>query len=130
MAESRADRSLNALTRDVIGAAIHVHKELGPGLLEKVYVESLEQALEDRGFEVGREVVVPATFEGRQLDAHYRLDLVVEDRVVVEVKACRELAPVHRAQLLTYLRATELPVGLLMNFHTAKLVEGLRRVIE
>lgn len=123
------DRSVNAITRDVIGAAIHVHSELGPGLLEGAYRDCMVHVLEGNGLDVAREVVVPARFEGERLDVHYRMDLVVEETVPVELKACEEIRPVHEAQLLTYLRLGDYPLGLLINFHTAKLVDGVSRVI-
>lgn len=117
------------MTRDVIGAAIRVHRELGPGLLERVYVECLHDVLREEGVAAGREVTVPVRFEGEPLDARYRIDLLVEDRVVVEAKACEELNPVHRAQILTYLRAADADVGLLMNFHSAKMIDGVHRFV-
>jgi GxxExxY protein len=126
---TEAGRSVNALTRDVIGAAIRVHRELGPGLLERVYVECLHDVLREEGVAAGREVTVPVRFEGEPLDARYRIDLLVEDRVVVEAKACEELNPVHRAQILTYLRAADADVGLLMNFHSAKMIDGVHRFV-
>lgn len=123
------ERSLNATTRDVIGAAIRVHKELGPGLLERAYRDCMLRVLEDEGLDVSREVVVPATFEGDQLDVHYRMDLIVEDTVPVELKAIETIHPVHESQLLTYLRLGDYPVGLLVNFHVAQLLDGVHRVI-
>lgn len=95
--EEEPDRSLNALSRDVIGAGIRVHKELGPGLLERAYRECLAEALQEDGFDVTTEVVVPVRFEGRELDAYYRADVVVNNEIVVEVKAVDEVLPVHGA---------------------------------
>lgn len=120
--------SLNALSRDVIGAAIEVHKSLGPGLLESAYVTCLEDVLEEEGLSVAREVAIPARFQGRALDAYYRIDLLVEEELVVEVKASEELHPVHESQVLTYLKMVDAPLGLLINFHVPRLVEGVKRI--
>ncbi len=119
---------LNKLTHTIIGAAMRVHSELGPGLLESAYVTCLVHALEDEGLEVAREVVIPARFGGDELDAYYRIDLIVEDEMVLEVKACKQIHPVHRAQLLTYLRMTDRRLGLLLNFHVAKMIDGVHRI--
>lgn len=129
MGEQPVDRSLNAVTSEVVGASIHVHQELGPGLLERVYHACLRRALEDRGLDVNTEVLIPVTFEGEELDHHYRVDLVVEETVPVEIKAQEEVLPVHQAQLLTYLRMGDFPVGLLVNFHVPKLLDGLNRIL-
>jgi GxxExxY protein len=123
------DRSVNALSRDVIGAAIEVHRELGPGLLESAYADCLQEAVREAGLGVSQEVEVPARFRGRRLDARYRIDLLVEDALVVEVKACEEVKGVHKAQLLTYLQMTDASVGLLINFSVPKLVDGVTRLI-
>lgn len=118
------------LTREIIGAAIEVHKALGPGLLESVYEECLLIELGDRGLAATRQVPVPVHFKGRKLDLGYRLDLLVNDSVVVELKAVEKLLPVHEAQLLTYMKLAGKPVGLLLNFHTAYLRDSIvRRVL-
>jgi|ERR1051325_4433231 GxxExxY protein len=118
------------LTREIIGGAIEVHRALGPGLLESVYEECLAMELGDRGLEVCRQVPVPVTFKGRKLEIGYRLDLLINDQVVVELKAVEKLAPVHEAQLLSYLRLMDKRVGLILNFHTPYLKDGvLRRVL-
>lgn len=123
------NRSVNALTGEVIDAAIDVHEELGPGLLERAYRACLVRALEERDLDAAQEVVIPVTFKGETLDIHHRVDLILEDIVPVELKACREIQPVHEAQLLTYLRTGGFPVGLLINFHVPKLVDGVTRII-
>ena len=119
-----------ALTRRIIGAAIAVHRELGPGLLESAYEVCLHRALLGEGLAVERQVELPIHFRGEALDAGYRLDLVVERRVVIELKAVERVLPLHEAQLLTYLKLSGYPIGLLINFNVTKLVEGItRRVV-
>ena len=120
---------LNELSGAIIAAAIKVHRVLGAGLLEMPYRECLTYELRQRGYRIEVEHAVPLVYESVKLDCAYRLDLVVESTVVVEVKAVDQLAPVHAAQMLTYLRLTGLPLGLLMNFHAPTLKEGLKRVI-
>jgi len=115
------------LTEQVIGAAIEVHRELGPGLLESAYEACLCHELASRGLRLQRQVALPVRYKGVHLDCGYRLDLVVEDRVVVEVKAVEALLPVMEAQLLTYLRLSGKRVGLLINFHARVLKDGIRR---
>ncbi|MCB9916445.1 MAG: GxxExxY protein [Planctomycetes bacterium] len=117
------------LTERVIACAIEVHRELGPGLLESAYAECLAEELSRSGVRFQRERLQAVRYKGTRLAAAYRLDFVVEERVVVEVKAVERLADVHVAQVLTYLRLSGLPVGLLINFHASKLVEGLKRFV-
>jgi len=118
------------LTEKIIGAAIEVHRHLGPGLLESAYEECLCHELNLNGLRFRRQVSLPVSYKGLHLDCAYRLDFLVEDLVIVEIKAVDELAPIHQAQLLTYLRAAAKQVGLLMNFNVAMLKDGLRRVID
>lgn len=118
--------ALNSLTGRVIGCAIEVHKILGPGFLEAVYSEALAIALSDSAIGFRREVRVGVSFRGRAIGEH-RLDLLVEDRVVVELKAVESLARIHYAQVRSYLRATDLRVGLLLNFDGATL--EVRRIL-
>jgi GxxExxY protein len=122
---------LNAMTESIIGAAIEVHRELGPGLLEQAYEACLAFELLHRGFEVERQTAVPLTYKGQALDfVGYRLDLLVQRAVVVEVKAVERLEPVHSAQLLSYLRFADCRVGLLFNFNVKWLTDqGLKRVV-
>jgi GxxExxY protein len=118
------------LTEQVIGAAIEVHKQLGAGLLESSYERCLCQELELRGIPFQCQVSLPITYKGLTLDAGYRIDLIVADEVIVEVKALEKLLPIHEAQLLTYLRLSGKRVGLLINFNVARLTEGvIRRVL-
>jgi GxxExxY protein len=117
------------LTDRIIGLAIGVHRTVGPGLLESVYRECLSDELTADGIHHQREVGIPVTFKGKTLPVGFRADIIVEDKVIIEVKAIDALAPVHEAQLLTYLRMSQIRVGLLMNFHAPRLKDGLRRFI-
>ncbi len=117
------------LTDLVIGAAIKVHSALGPGLLESAYEACLAHELTSRGVPVRRQVECPILYDGLLLDAGYRLDLLVADELVVELKAVDKLLPIHLAQVLTYLRLRDAPVGLLLNFNTLRLTDGIRRVV-
>jgi len=117
------------LSQAIIGAAIEVHRQLGPGLLESVYEVALCRELWLRGLRVERQVPVPVSYKGAELESQIRLDLLVESVVVVEIKAADRLAPVHRAQLRTYLKLTGNPVGLLFNFNVELLKHGMRRIL-
>ena len=119
----------NELTELIIGAAIEVHRALGPGLLEIVYEECLAIELEVRGLKFQRQVPVPIGYKGHEVPANLRIDLLVEGRVIVEVKAVETLLPVHEAQLLTYLRLTDKRVGLLINFNVPALRRGIKRMV-
>ena len=118
----------DALTGRIIGAAIEVHRALGPGLLESAYRTCLAEELALRGLAFKRELPLPVQYRGRTLDSAYRVDFVVEG-VVVEVKAVEQLMPVHRAQVQTYLRLTNLPCGLLLNFNVPTLKDGVTRLV-
>ena len=113
---------------EIIGACIEVHRHLGPGLLESSYEECLCRELEVRGLRTSRQVKVPLDYKGLQLDCSYRLDVLVEGRIIVEVKAVERLLPIHQAQILTYLKLTSLRTGLLVNFNVPSLRLGLRRL--
>ena len=119
----------NQITEKIIGAAIEVHRSLGPGLLENVYGECLTVELELHGLCFERQRPIPIAYNGRKLGADLRIDLLVERSVVVELKAIEKLLPVHEAQLLTYLRLTNLQVGLLINFNVPVLRSGIRRLV-
>lgn len=116
------------LTEIIIGRAIEVHRHLGPGLLESTYEECLSWEFREEGLAFTRQVHVPVIYKGRALPGAYRLDFVVEQRVVIEVKAADRIASVHEAQLRTYMRHTGIPIGLLLNFNSAILTQGLRRL--
>ena len=117
------------LSREIIGAAIEVHRHLGPGLLESAYEVALAHELRLRGITVRRQVLLPVNYEDVSLDDGYRIDLLVEDCVLVEVKAVAALSPVHEAQLLTYLKFADKRLGLLLNFHCATIKDGTKRVV-
>ena len=119
----------NEITDRIIGAAIEVHRQLGPGLLEATYETCLLKELSDRHLNYERQKVLPISYKGILLDGALRMDLVVEGRVVVELKCVARLEPVHEAQLLTYLRLSGCKVGLLINFHVPVLRRGLRRLV-
>lgn len=113
----------------VVDAAYQIHTEVGPGLLEVVYEAVLVRMLEQRGLRVRRQVAVPVELMGLRFDEGFRVDLLVEDRLVVELKSVERLSPVHWKQVLTYLRLLHLPLGLLINFGAATFKEGVRRVV-
>lgn len=121
--------SINALTSQVIRAAMKVHTALGPGLLENAYRACLTHELRRNGFRVQTEVFLPVHYEGITVDLGYRIDLLVEDQVVVELKAAENVLPVHKAQLLSYLRLSNKRVGLLINFHADRLKNGINRIV-
>ncbi|HZU52514.1 MAG TPA: GxxExxY protein [Holophagaceae bacterium] len=120
---------MNNLTGEIVDAAFKVHSSLGPGLLESVYEVCLVHELEKRGLDVVRQIKVPIEYDGRRLDSGLRLDLLVADAVVVELKAVEQVLPVHKAQLLSYLRLTGKPVGLLINFHVPLIKDGIQRMV-
>ena len=120
---------LEHLTSQIIQSAIRVHSAMGPGLLESAYRKCLVQDLRLRNVAVEAEVPVPVSYEGVTVDVGYRIDLLVENQVVVELKTVPKLLPVHHAQLLSYLRFGRYPVGLLINFHEALLRDGLKRIV-
>ncbi|MBI5535104.1 MAG: GxxExxY protein [Deltaproteobacteria bacterium] len=115
------------LTEVILGAAVQVHRALGPGLLESAYEECLRFELERQGLKVSQQVPVPIVYKGLTLECGYRLDLVVQNLVIVEVKAVETLHRVHEAQAITYLKLTGLDVALLLNFNVFSLKEGIRR---
>ena len=117
------------ITCEIIGAAIKVHRKLGPGLLESAYEECLCRELALNGLRFERQKALPVSYKGVQLECGYRLDVVVEERLIVELKTVKELLPVHSAQLLTHLKQSGLPIGLLVNFSVAVLKNGLKRVV-
>jgi len=119
----------NELSSQVIKAAIAVHRALGPGLLESVYQACLVAELKSMGIPLQEQVAVPIIYRGQRLATDLRIDVLVQGIIVVEVKAVAELHPIHTAQLLTYLKLTEKKLGLLINFNTTKLVDGLERVM-
>jgi GxxExxY protein len=121
---------LNRISESVIGAAIAVHRELGPGLLESAYEACLEFELRDRGFRIIRQQVLPVHYRGVHVDCGFRIDLVVDDLLIVELKAVDRLLPIHEAQLLTYLCLSGHTIGLLINFNVRVLKEGIKRLVQ
>ena len=120
---------INSITEGIIGDAIVVHRELGPGLLESTYEACLAALLSRRSWKVERQVVMPVIFHDVHLECGYRLDLLVENRVVVELKTVAKLEPVHFAQMMTYIKLSGCEVGLLINFNVVRLADGIRRII-
>ena len=119
----------NELSHEVIGAAIEVHKVLGPGLLEFIYEEALVIELDERGFEIVRQAEVEVFYKGRRLDNKLRLDIMVNGLLIIEVKSSEHILPVHEAQLLSYLRLSGKKLGLLINFNSAVLRSSIRRIV-
>jgi len=123
------DAPFNATTKRIIDAAVDVHRTIGPGLLESTYLECLESELSDRRIPFERQRAIPLVYKGRLLVTSYRVDLIVEDIVIVEVKSQASTLPIHEAQVITYLKLTGCPVGLLINFNVTRLMDGVRRLI-
>ena len=119
----------NELSKEIIGAAIEVHKVLGPGLLESAYETSLAREFELRKIEFKRQVGLPLTYKNSTCDIGYRLDFLIENKVVVEMKSVEVLTDVHVAQVLTYLKLTDCKLGLLINFNVKRLKDGIRRLV-
>lgn len=120
---------INQITKIIIGAAIDVHKNLGPGLLESTYEEWLDFELKSAGLKTSRQFSVPITYKNIRLDCGYKIDILVEDLVVLELKTIESFAPVHEAQILTYMKLAKKPVGLLINFNVTLLKNGLKGYI-
>ena len=127
--ETETVRDLNGITRGIIAAAIEVHRHLGPGLLESSYQECVCHELRGMGLSFAREVHLPLSYKGLTLECSYRIDLLVEDAVLVEFKSVEHLLPIHSAQLLTYLKASHKQIGLLINFNVLLLKNGIKRVV-
>lgn len=127
--DAHAKQRADELSKEIIGAAIEVHRQLGPGLLESAYEECLCCELGLKGIEFKRQVPQPVIYKSVKLDCGYRLDLLVEDLVIVEVKAVETIVPIHEAQLLTYLRLRGSWLGLIINFNVLLLKDGIRRLV-
>lgn len=123
------DVEINKITEAIIGAAIKVHKELGPGLLESAYEACIAYELREAGWTVAQQLPMPLRYRNIVLDVGYRLDLLVNDKVIVEIKAVDKIIPVHQAQLLSYLKISGCKVGLLINFNVALLKQGITRIV-
>jgi GxxExxY protein len=122
-------QSFNELTERVIGACIEIHRALGPGLLESAYEECLCYELSQTGIKFERQKPLPVHYKDVNLDCGYRLDLVVEEKIIIELKAVESLLPIHEAQLLTYLKLSGITLGLLINFNVAMLKHGIKRIV-
>lgn len=120
---------VNSITEKIIGCAIKVHRALGPGLLEKTYEVCLAHEIVKEGLVVRRQVELPVIYDGLRLDAGYRIDLLVEERVIVELQTVEQFHPIHEAQLISYLKLSNLKVGLLINFNVTMLKSGVKRLM-
>ncbi|MBM3327731.1 MAG: GxxExxY protein [Calditrichaeota bacterium] len=121
--------NLNRIAREIVDAAYKVHKSLGPGLLESAYEACLAHEMSLRNLAFRTQVVLPVVYEGVKLDAGFRLDMLVEERLIVEMKAVEKIIPLHEAQLLTYLRLSNLRLGLLINFNVLLIKDGIKRMV-
>jgi GxxExxY protein len=126
---ANAEKPLDEITGEIVDAAYRLHKDIGPGLLESVYETVLAKALERRGLRAAQQVAVSFEYDGLQFDNCLRVDLLVDCRVVLGIKSVEHTLPIHRKQLLTYLRLMRLPVGLLINFGKPTMREGLQRIV-
>jgi GxxExxY protein len=117
------------ISNKIIGAAIEVHQNLGPGLLESTYEHCLAFELRQMGLAIQRQKDLPVIYKGNLIDCGYRLDLLVENKVIIEIKAEKSLLPVHEAQLMTYLKLTQLKLGLLLNFNVVMMRNGIKRIV-
>ncbi len=122
------NEELEQIATDVVDASMKLHMALGPGLLESVYTVILQKKLEERGYQVEREVPIPVEYEGLQFELGFRADLIINGCFIVELKSVEKLAPVHAKQLLTYLKVTDTRLGLLINFGEALLKDGIKRI--
>lgn len=122
-------KAIDAISADVVGEAIRIHRALGPGLLETVYETVLAASLQRMGYRVARQVPVAIEYDGLRFECAFRIDILVEDRLVIEVKSVEQLGKAHAKQILTYLRLMRQPVGLLLNFSQPTMKEGIRRLV-
>lgn len=118
----------NEISSQIIGAAIEVHKHLGPGLLESSYEACLVYELRNRGLDVKSQIPLPVIYKGIELETGYRIDILVENQVIIEIKSVDQLDGIHIAQILTYLKLTNLKLGLLINFNSVRLIDGVKRI--
>jgi GxxExxY protein len=125
----RADRTENAIAKQIVEATFRIHTTLGPGLLESVYDAVLSYELAQRGLRVSRQQPIPVVYGDVRIDTGFKADLIVEDKVIVEIKSVEALAPVHKKQLLTYLRLADKRLGLLINFHVVLIKDGITRIV-
>jgi len=119
----------NKITGQIIASAMKIHSAIGPGVLESVYQACLQHELEKAGFKVQSELALPVLYEGLRLQSGYRVDLLIENRIIVELKCVETILPIHKAQLMTYLRLANMPLGLLLNFNVVHLRDGIKRIL-
>lgn len=119
----------NELSKIIIGCAIEVHRTLGPGLLESVYENCLLYELEENGLIVEKQVELPIEYKHINLEVGYKIDLLVENKVIIELKSVKEILPIHIAQLMTYLKLSDIKLGMLINFNEVKLISGVKRIV-
>ena len=122
-------RRFGEVTSAILGACVKIHRELGPGLLESAYQQCLEHELRTAGIVFRAQQTLPVVYKGLELDCGYRLDIVVDEQLIVEIKSVEQLLPIHEAQLLTYLKLSKLKLGLLINFSEVLLKDGIRRFV-
>lgn len=120
---------IDKIAKGIVHAMFQVHQSLGPGLLESIYEECLASDLLSAGFKVSRQTPMPVTYKGKLMDLGFRLDLLIEDKIIVEIKSTDSLAPIHHAQILSYLKLSNLKLGFLVNFNVAKFKNGIHRII-
>jgi len=125
----KGSQSINALSRNILDAAMKVHTALGPGLLESAYEHCLYYELAKHGIRATRQVALPIWYDGHKIDAGYRIDMLVENEVIIELKAVDKLLPVHEAQILSYLRLADKRLGLLLNFNVKSFRDGIKRMV-
>lgn len=128
MKEGNSTNQIDRIAKEVVDAAFKVHSNLGPGLLESAYEACLAHELTKRGYRVERQKAQPVIYEGLKIEVGYRLDLLVEDLIIIELKAVEQLAPIHQAQLLTYLKLSSKQLGFLVNFNVPLIKDGIRRI--
>ena len=127
--EKKRNMTENEISKKIIGAAIEVHKQLGPGLLESSYEICLAYELKQLGLSIQTQVALPVVYKEVKLEAGYRIDILVENKVIIEIKAVEALADIHTAQLLTYLKLKDLKLGLLINFNSVRVIDGVKRIV-
>lgn len=128
MKEENSTNQIDRIAKEVVDAAFKVHSSLGPGLLESAYETCLAHELTKRGYRVERQKAQPVIYDGLEIEVGYRLDLLIEDLIIIELKAVEQLAPIHQAQLLTYLKLSSKQLGFLMNFNVPMIKDGIRRI--
>jgi len=129
VAESERRRGAHSLSREIIGATMKVHSALGPGLMESAYEACLPQELRKAGCKVARQVVLPLVYDGVEIDQGYRIDLLVDDVVIIELKSADSIHAVHEAQIISYLKLSKKPMGLILNFKVAHMRDGIKRFV-